>query len=75
MNAVTFLTKQGNRGSDDIDLKTLCKFDTGSTRTVQRTDRTLQAVRKFVVIHLVKKFPDVEPEGSSVRRVNDFALS
>lgn len=60
MNAVTFLRKQGNRGSDDIDLKTLCKFGAGSTRTMQRTDHTLQGVRKFVVIHLAKKFPDVD---------------
>jgi hypothetical protein len=31
MNAVAFLRKQGNRGSDDIDLKTLCKFGAEST--------------------------------------------
>jgi hypothetical protein len=57
MNAVTFLRKQGNRGSDDIDLKTLCKFGAGSTPVIQRTDHTSQGVSKFAVFHPVKKFP------------------
>ena len=57
MNAVAFLRKQGNRGSDDIDLKTLCEFGAGSTRVMQRSDHTSQGVPKFAVFHLVKKFP------------------
>jgi hypothetical protein len=57
MNAVTFLRKQGNRSSDDIDLKTLCKFGAGSAHVMQRTDHTSQGVPKFPVLHLAKKFP------------------
>ena len=57
MNAVTFLRTQGNRGSDDIDLKTLCKFGAGRSPVIQRTDHTSQGVPKFAVFHLVKKFP------------------
>jgi hypothetical protein len=57
MNAVTFLRKQGNRGSDDIDLKTLCKFGAESTAVMQNSDHTLQGVPKFAFFHLVKKFP------------------
>ena len=57
MNVVTYLRKQGNRGSGDIDLKTLCKFGAGSTPVMERTDHTSQGVRKFVIFLLVKKFP------------------